>query len=119
MGRVYRAFDAEIKEHVALKILNPDIASDESVIERFRNELKFARKISHRNVCRMYDLGRAEDTTYISMEFVSGEDLKTLLKRVGQPAHSSVLGKRQGEKQAKHLLWLLAIISKRKILRSG
>jgi TolB-like protein/Tfp pilus assembly protein PilF len=84
MGRVYKAFDTETKEHVALKILNRDIVSDESVIERFRNELKFARRISHRNICRMYDLGRAQDTTYISMEFVSGEDLKRLLQRVGQ-----------------------------------
>jgi TolB-like protein/Tfp pilus assembly protein PilF len=84
MGRVYKAFDTETKEHVALKILNRDIVSDESVIERFRNELKFARRISHRNICRMYDLGRAQDTTYISMEFVSGEDLKRLLRRVGQ-----------------------------------
>ncbi len=84
MGRVYKAFDTETKEHVALKILNPDIVSDESVIERFRNELRFARRISHRNICRMYDLGRVEDTTYISMEFVSGEDLKSLLRRVGQ-----------------------------------
>jgi len=86
MGRVYKAYDAEIKEHVALKVLNPDIASDESIIERFRNELKYARKISHRHICRMYDLGRAGETTYITMEFVSGEDLKTLLRRVGQLA---------------------------------
>jgi TolB-like protein/tRNA A-37 threonylcarbamoyl transferase component Bud32/Flp pilus assembly protein TadD len=84
MGRVYKAYDAEIKEQVALKILKPEIAADESVIERFRNELKLSRKISHRHVCRMYDLGRAEDTTFISMEYVSGEDLKTSLKRIGQ-----------------------------------
>jgi TolB-like protein/tRNA A-37 threonylcarbamoyl transferase component Bud32/Flp pilus assembly protein TadD len=84
MGRVYKAFDTEIKETVALKLLNPEIASDENVIERFRNELKLARKISHRNVCRMYDLGRVENTTYITMEYVSGEDLKTLLRRIGQ-----------------------------------
>jgi len=50
MGRVYKAYDTEIKEQVALKILNPEIAADESVIDRFRNELKLARKISHRNV---------------------------------------------------------------------
>jgi len=84
MGRVYKAYDTEIKEHVALKVLRAEIAADESTIERFRNELRFARRISHRNVCRMFDLGKAEDTAYITMEFVSGEDLKTLLKRVGQ-----------------------------------
>ncbi len=91
MGRVYKAFDSEIKEHVALKILNPEIASDEGVIERFRNELKLARRIAHRSVCRMFDLSRSGDTTYITMEFVSGEDLKTLLRRVGQlPARRTV-----------------------------
>ncbi len=91
MGRVYKAFDSEIKELVALKILNPEIASGEGVIERFRNELKLARRIAHRSVCRMFDLGRSGDTTYITMELVSGEDLKTLLRRVGQlPAKRAV-----------------------------
>jgi eukaryotic-like serine/threonine-protein kinase len=91
MGRVYKAYDTEIREHVALKVLNPEIASDEGIIERFRNELKLARRISHRHVCRMFDLGRAEDTTFISMEYVSGEDLKTLLRRIGHlPAGKAV-----------------------------
>ncbi len=91
MGRVYKAFDSEIKELVALKVLNPEVASGEGVIERFRNELKLARRIAHRSVCRMFDLGRAGDTTYITMEFVSGEDLKTLLGRVGHlPARRTV-----------------------------
>ena len=84
MGRVYKAFDSEIKELVALKILDPEIAAGEGVIARFRNELKLARRIAHRSVCRVFDLGRADDTTYITMELVSGEDLKTLLGRVGQ-----------------------------------
>jgi serine/threonine-protein kinase len=91
MGRVYKAYDTEIREHVALKVLNPEIASNESIVERFRNELKLARRISHRHVCRMFDLGRSEDTTYISMEYVSGEDLKTLLRRIGHlPAGKAV-----------------------------
>jgi len=62
MGRVYKALDKEIEENIALKLLNPEIASDEKTIKRFRNELKFARKISHRNVCRMYDLRKEEET---------------------------------------------------------
>jgi serine/threonine protein kinase/tetratricopeptide (TPR) repeat protein len=96
MGRVYKAYDTEIKEHVALKVLNPEIAADESVVERFRHELKYARAVSHRNVCRMFDLGRTGDTAYIAMEFVSGEDLKTLLRRVGQlPANRTVAVARQ------------------------
>lgn len=84
MGRVYKVFDKEIKENVALKLLNPEIASDEGTVERFRDELKLARKISHRNVCRMYHLGEEQETRYITMEYVPGEDLKTTIRRVGQ-----------------------------------
>ena len=58
MGRVYKALDKEINEEVAIKLLKPEIASDESTVERFRNELKFARKISHKNVCRMYHIAK-------------------------------------------------------------
>jgi len=91
MGRVYKAYDVEIRECVALKMLNPEIAADESVLERFRNELKLARRISHRHVCRMFDLGRSGETAYISMEYVSGEDLKMLLQRIGHlPAKKAV-----------------------------
>ncbi len=84
MGKVYKAHDTEIKEKVALKLIKPEIASDERTIERFQNELKFARKISHRNVCRMYDLNKEEGKYFITMEYVSGEDLKSLIRRVKQ-----------------------------------
>ncbi len=60
MGKVYRVIDNKIDEEVALKLLKPEIASDEKNIQRFKNELKYARKISHYNVCRMYHLGEAE-----------------------------------------------------------
>ncbi|MGD9346146.1 MAG: protein kinase [Candidatus Aminicenantes bacterium] len=83
MGKVYKAFDRDIDEYVALKIIRPEIASDEKTISRFKNELKLARKISHRNVCRMYDLGKDGDTKYISMEYISGEDLKKSIRRMG------------------------------------
>jgi Protein kinase domain len=84
MGRVYKVYDAEIKEKVALKLLKPEIASNQEMIERFSNELKFARKISHRNVCRMYDLGKGDGTLFITMEFVPGEDLKCFIRRSRQ-----------------------------------
>ncbi len=84
MGKVYRVIDKKIKEDVALKLLKPEIAADEKTIARFSNELKFARKIAHRNVCRMYDLNEEEGTHYITMEYVPGEDLKSTIKRVGQ-----------------------------------
>jgi serine/threonine-protein kinase len=72
MGRVYKVFDTEIKEKIALKLLKPEIGIDQEMIERFRNELKLARKISQRNVCRMHDLNREEGAYYITMEYVGG-----------------------------------------------
>ena len=84
MGKVYKAHDTEIKEQVALKLLKPEIASDEKTIERFRNEIRLARKIAHKNVGRMYDLGKAEGSYFISMEYVSGQDLKGLIRQSRQ-----------------------------------
>lgn len=84
MGRVYKVFDKKIKEDVAIKILRPEISEDEKTIERFGNELKFTRKIVHKNVCRMYDLNDEKGTQYITMEYVPGEDLKSTIVRVGQ-----------------------------------
>jgi serine/threonine protein kinase/Tfp pilus assembly protein PilF len=84
MGRVYKVFDTDVKEKVALKLLKPEIAADNETIERFSNELKLARKIRHKNVGGMFDLGKAEGTLYLTMEFVPGEDLKRLIRRMGQ-----------------------------------
>jgi serine/threonine protein kinase len=72
MGRVYKVHDTEIKEEVALKLLKPEIASDEHIIERFRNELKIARKVSHKSVCRMFDIGKEGQKYFITMEYVEG-----------------------------------------------
>ena len=85
MGRVYKVFDTEVREKLALKLLNPEIATDADTIERFRSELRLARTVSHRHICRMHDLGREEETgTYfITMEYVSGEDLKSLIHSIG------------------------------------
>jgi serine/threonine protein kinase/tetratricopeptide (TPR) repeat protein len=83
MGKVYRVEDKKIKEEVALKLIKPEIASDKKTIERFSNELKMTRKIAHRNVCKMYDLGEEKGTHYITMEYVPGEDLKGSIRRMG------------------------------------
>jgi serine/threonine protein kinase/tetratricopeptide (TPR) repeat protein len=96
MGRVYKAYDTEIKEKVALKLLKPEIASDAKTIERFRNEIRLARKIAHRNVCKTYDLGEERGTRFITMEFVDGEDLKSTIRRIGRlPAAKSIAIARQ------------------------
>jgi serine/threonine protein kinase/tetratricopeptide (TPR) repeat protein len=84
MGRVYKILDSKTREKIALKLLKPEISSDGEAIERFGNELRLARRISHRNVCRMYDLGDDKGTHYITMEYVSGEDLKSMLRMMGQ-----------------------------------
>ena len=82
MGRVYRVDDTKVKEEIALKLIKPEVAADKKTIERFRNELKSARKIRHKNVSGMYDLGEYEGIHFITMEYVTGEDLKSLIRRV-------------------------------------
>ena len=72
MGKVYKAQDTDLKEKVAIKLLRPEIAADKKTVERFRNELKFARKIRHKNVCQMYDLNKEKGAHYITMEYVEG-----------------------------------------------
>jgi serine/threonine protein kinase/Flp pilus assembly protein TadD len=84
MGRVYKVLDKEVNAKVALKLIKPELAADKETIDRFRNELKTARDISHKHICRMYDLGRAEGAYFLTMEYVSGEDLKSMIRMSGQ-----------------------------------
>jgi serine/threonine protein kinase/predicted Zn-dependent protease len=86
MGKVYRAFDEKLNEEVALKLIEPGIASDTRTLERFRNELKIARKIVHKNVGRMYEIMEEGGIHFISMEYVPGEDLGSFIRRSGQLA---------------------------------
>ena len=83
MGEVYRADDLSLDQQVALKFL-PEAATDEATLERFRNEVRIARRISHPNVCRVYDIGEAEHQIFLSMEYIDGEDLGSLLRRIGR-----------------------------------
>ena len=83
MGRVYRVLDKKLDVEIALKLIKPEIASDEHIIERFKNELRLTRLISHKNVCRMYDLSEDQGGHYITMEYVPGENLKGTIHRVG------------------------------------
>jgi len=83
MGKVYKVVDTKIKEKVALKLIRPEVASDKDTIERFSNELRLARKIRHKNVCGMYDLGEEEGSHFITMEYVHGEDLKSMIRMSG------------------------------------
>ncbi len=91
MGEVYRANDLLLGQTVALKFLPAQWTSHEAALARFRNEVRIARQISHPNVCRVYDIGEAEKPTYLSMEYVDGEDLASLLRRIGRLAPDKAL----------------------------
>lgn len=84
MGRVYKAIDRIVNEKVALKLVRAGVSSQATIIQRFANELKVTRHIIHKNVGRMYDINQEAGTHYITMEFVSGQDLTGLLRQAGQ-----------------------------------
>jgi hypothetical protein len=84
MGEVYRADDLKLSQPVALKFLPEKLAGDKSMLERFHREVRIARQISHPNVCRVFDIGEVEDQHFLSMEYIDGEDLATLLRRIGR-----------------------------------
>jgi predicted Ser/Thr protein kinase len=84
MGEVYRAVDLKLEQQVALKFLPPAAARDSHLLERLRGEVRIARQVSHHNVCRVYDLGEVDGAPYISVEYVDGETLGSLLRRIGR-----------------------------------
>jgi predicted Ser/Thr protein kinase len=84
MGEVYRADDLTLGQPVALKFLPDEAARDEGLLQRFKNEVRIARRVSHPNVCRVYDVGEVEGHTFFTMEYVDGEDLASLLRRIGR-----------------------------------
>ena len=84
MGEVYRATDLKLNQPVALKFLPESTARNPRLLERFHGEVRIARQVSHPNVCRVYDIGEVDGSAYISMEYVDGEDLGSLLRRIGR-----------------------------------
>src|ERR1700728_3528630 len=84
MGEVYRADDLTLGQPVAMKFLPDDAGRDEALLERFRNEVRMARRGSHAHVCRVYDVGEVEGQTFFTMEYIDGEDLASLLRRIGR-----------------------------------
>jgi serine/threonine protein kinase/tetratricopeptide (TPR) repeat protein len=95
MGKVYKVYDEKIKEIVALKLIRPELSAKAKTLERFREEIRLARKIIHKNICRMYDLNEDQGTLYITMEYVPGEDLKSMIRMVGKlsPLQAVFIGK--------------------------
>lgn len=87
MGEVYRADDLKLGQTVALKFLPRSLAGDPQRLEYFHSEVRLTRQISHPNVCRVYDIGESDGQQFLSMEYIDGEDLRGLLRRIGQLPH--------------------------------
>src|SRR5256714_13216483 len=84
MGEVYRADDLKLAQPVALKFLPDHLLSDAPALARFHREVRVARQVSHKNVCRVYDIGEIDGRHFLSMEFIKGEELSSLLRRIGR-----------------------------------
>src|SRR6266567_602539 len=84
MGAVYQARDNELDRIIALKVIRPELASNPGILQRFKQELILSRHVTHKNVVRIFDLGEAEGTKFITMEFVEGEDLRSVLRHHGK-----------------------------------
>src|SRR5438045_3658447 len=84
MGEVYKAEDLKLKQIVALKFLPEAVALDGAALARFQDEVRITRQISHPNVCRVYDIGDTDGMHFLSMEYIDGEDLSVLLRRIGR-----------------------------------
>jgi serine/threonine-protein kinase len=84
MGEVYRAEDLKLGQAVALKFLPEALARRPDRLARFHQEVRLARQVSHPNVCRVYDVGETDGQPYLSMEYVDGEDMASLLRRIGR-----------------------------------
>src|SRR5438132_7181891 len=84
MGEVYRADDLKLSQMVALKFLPEALAHDGMALARFHREVRTARQVSHPNVCRVFDIGDAEGVPFFTMEYVDGEDLASLIRRIGR-----------------------------------
>ncbi|MDQ1728804.1 MAG: eukaryotic-like serine/threonine-protein kinase [Pyrinomonadaceae bacterium] len=96
MGEVYRADDLKLSQPVALKFLPAHLLSDGASLARFHREVRVARQVSHKNVCRVYDIGELEGHHFLSMEYIKGEELSSLLRRIGRlPADKAVQLARQ------------------------
>ncbi|HKF24723.1 MAG TPA: serine/threonine-protein kinase, partial [Candidatus Acidoferrum sp.] len=84
MGAVYKAHDRELERDVALKLIRPELARNPEILQRFKHELILARQVTHRNVIRIFDLGQAEGHKYITMEYLDGRDLRSVLREKGK-----------------------------------
>ena len=92
MGAVYKAIDRELDRVVALKVIRPEMAARPEILRRFKQELILARKITHRNVIRIFDLGEADGIKFITMEYIEGRDLRSLMTEKGKLSFEETAG---------------------------
>jgi tetratricopeptide (TPR) repeat protein/predicted Ser/Thr protein kinase/TolB-like protein len=92
MGAVYKARDREVDREVALKVIRPELTGHPDIVRRFKQELILARQVTHKNVVRIFDLGEAEGAKFISMEYIEGRDLRSLLAERGKFAPEEAVG---------------------------
>ncbi len=92
MGAVYKARDVELEREVALKVIRPEMAEHPEILQRFKQELILARQITDRNVIRIFDIGEAGKTKFITMEYLEGENLHQILKRQGKLEVAEAIG---------------------------
>ena len=91
MGAVYKARDREVNRIIALKVIRPDLAGNSSIIDRFKQELVLSHQVTHRNVVRIYDLGEADGVKFITMEYIEGSDLRSIItERKAFPPNEAV-----------------------------
>src|SRR5438105_3638938 len=81
MGAVYQARDQELDRIIAVKVIRPELAADPGILQRFKQELILSRHVTHKNVVRIFDLGEADGTKFITMEYVEGKDLRAILRQ--------------------------------------
>ncbi len=84
MGEIYRADDLKLGQPVALKFLPDHLLNDSAALSRFHREVRVARQVSHQHVCRVYDIGEVDSRQFLSMEYIKGEELSSLLRRIGR-----------------------------------
>jgi hypothetical protein len=84
MGEVYRAEDLKLSQVVAIKFLPESLSQDAASLARFHSEVRTARQVSHPNVCRVFDIGEADGALFLTMEYVDGEDLASVVRRIGR-----------------------------------
>jgi len=123
MGAVYKAADRALDRFVALKVIRPEMASDPSVLARFKQELLLAHQVTHRNVIRIYDLGEAEGVKFITMEFIEGKDLRSLIREKKKFAPEEAVDIIQQVCQALHAAHSVGVIHRdlkpQNVMRDG